>query len=117
MRRHLGSRSSLYAPLRAALLGAIIAAALALTGSALAQSQDEIKAARQIAGDALVAYRAGEYEKALKLFEQARAAYPSAQILRMVGYTELALEHWEKSLEALEASLKSTVGSLPESDR
>lgn len=102
---------------RGALLGMSLAAILALGTPALAQSPEEIKVARQTAGDGLLAYRAGQFDKALMLFEQARAVYPSAQILRMVGYTELALDHWEKSLAALETSLKSTVGTLPESDR
>jgi hypothetical protein len=123
MRRHLGFPPAVPPPRRVsrfrrvALLGMSLSVVLALAGPALAQSPEEIKVARQTAGDGLVAYRAGQFDKALSLFAQARAVYPSAQILRMVGYTELALDHWQKSLEALEASLKSTVGTLPESDR
>src|SRR5262249_14470336 len=80
-------------------------------------SPEEIKIARQTALDGLTAYRSGEFAKALGLFEQARALYPSAQILRMTGYSHLALQHWEKAVEALEASLTSPVGALEEGDR
>ncbi len=80
-------------------------------------SPEEIKIARQTALDGLGAYKAGEYGKALGLFEQARALYPSAQILRMTGYSHLALQHWEKAVEALEAALTSPIGALEEGDR
>src|ERR1700678_1961820 len=97
MPRRTGSRALCFA------LAA--ACALALAAPAHAQSPEEIKLARQTAGDALGAYNAGEYDKALGLFQQAKALYPSAQILRMIGYSELALEHWLKAVEALEAAL------------
>jgi len=82
-----------------------------------AASPDEIKIARQTALDGLIAYKASEFEKALDLFEQARAVYPSAQILRMTGYSHLALQHWEKAAEALEQALTSDLGPLDEKDR
>jgi hypothetical protein len=80
-------------------------------------SPEEIKIARQTAGDGLAAYKAGEYAKALGLFEQARAVYPSAQILRMTGYSHLALQHWEQAIRTLEDALASTVAPLSEQDR
>lgn len=83
----------------------------------LAQSPEEIKIARQTAGEGLQAYNAGEFDKALGLFTQARAVYPSAQIIRMLGYSELALEHWDKALAALEASLESKISPLGKDDR
>lgn len=105
--------------LRGPLLGLHIAAALAfgLVGPAAAQSPDEIKIARQMAGEAFTAYKAGEFEKARGLFEQARALYPSAQIVRMDGYSELALEHWEKAAELLEQSLVAKISPLDEAGR
>src|SRR4051812_19620806 len=81
-----------------------------ISGPAFAQSPDEIKIARQTAGDALAAYKTGDFQKALGLFEQAKALYPSAQILRMLGYSHLAMEHWEKTVDALEAALKAPIG-------
>jgi hypothetical protein len=82
-----------------------------------AQSPDEIKIARQTALEGLAAYKTKEYQKALEAFEQARALYPSAQILRMTGYSYLALEKWEKAIEAMEASLDSKTGPLNDADR
>ena len=103
---------------RNALIAVCAAGSIALAAPpARAQSADDIKTARQTAGDALTAYQAGEFDKALDLFTKARALYPSAQIVRMLGYSELALEHWEKALEALEASLESKVGPLSKDDR
>src|SRR5271169_1518059 len=95
------------APVRiAALAGAL---ALAAAAPALAQSPAEINLAKQTAGEGLAAYNANEFDKALNLFNQARKIYPSSQILRMIGYSELALDHWLKTLEALDAALESKI--------
>lgn len=94
-----------------------LVATLALATPARAQSPDEIKIARQMAGEGFTAYKAGEFDKALDLFGQAKALYPSAQILRMAGYSELALERWEKAAASLEAALVSTVSPLAEADK
>jgi hypothetical protein len=110
--RHLGSRR------RAALFAGLgLVATLALTTPASAQSPEEIKIARQTAGEGFAAYKANEFEKALGLFDQARALYPSAQILRMAGYSELALERWEKAAASLEAALASTVSPLDDATK
>jgi len=90
---------------------------VALARPAYAQSSEEIKLARQTAGDGLTAYNAGEFDKALGLFQQAKALYPSAQILRMVGYSELALEHWLKAAEALEVALDAKISPLSKEDK
>lgn len=110
--RHFGSRR-----LSALFAGLGLAATLALAAPARAQSPEEIKIARQMAGEGFTAYKAGEFEKALNLFDQAKALYPSAQILRMAGYSELALERWEKSAASLEAALASTVSPLADADK
>jgi tetratricopeptide (TPR) repeat protein len=98
---------------------AVFLAALALSAArpAHAQSPAEINLAKQTAGEGLAAYQVGQYDKALGLFDQARKIYPSAQILRMIGYSELALEHWLKALEALEGSLDAKITPLTTSDR
>jgi len=80
-------------------------------------SPQQIQLARQAAAEGLAAYRASEFEKALNLFEQAKVLYPSAQIIRMLGYSLLALERWEPAAEAMEASLESKIGPLSEEDR
>ena len=110
--RHPGSRR------RATLFAGLgLVATLAFTTPASAQSPEEIKIARQTAGEAFAAYKANEYEKALGLFDQARALYPSAQILRMAGYSELALERWEKAAASLEAALVSTLSPLDDTTK
>lgn len=110
--------------LAAALLA--LSAALALApGAALAQdpasphtpSPQEIAIARQTAFEGLTAYQAGEFEKALSLFQQAKAVYPSAQVLRLEGYSLLALEQWEKAADAMDAAIESQIGPLPPADR
>lgn len=102
---------------RHALFALLACASLALSAPALAQSPEEIKLARQTAGEGLQAYNSGEFEKALSLFKQARAVYQSAQVIRMLGYSELALGHWDKALVALEESLEATVSPLGKDDR
>src|SRR5689334_20928344 len=78
----------------------------------------QINLARQAASEGLQAYRNSEFEKALNLFEQAKALYPSAQIVRMIGYSLLALERWMPAAESMEAALESTVGApLGEDDK
>ncbi len=110
--RHLGSR-----PRAALFAGLGLVATLAFATPALAQSPEEIKIARQMAGEGFAAYKAGEFDKALDLFAQAKALYPSAQILRMAGYSELALERWEKAAASLEAALVATVSPLADADK
>lgn len=110
--RHLGSRR-----LATLFAGLGLVATLALAAPARAQSPEEIKIARQMAGEGFTAYKAGEFDKALNLFDQAKALYPSAQILRMAGYSELALERWEKAAASLEAALVSTVSPLADADK
>jgi hypothetical protein len=106
----------------------VVAAALGLAALAspdvsLAQqgqqqiSPQQIQLARQAASEGLTAYQKGEFDKALNLFEQAKALYPSAQIVRMIGYSLLALEKWEPAADALEAALVSDVSPLGPDDK
>ncbi|EYF07134.1 PEGA domain-containing protein [Chondromyces apiculatus] len=80
-------------------------------------TEEEIDLARQTARDGLAAYKISDYTKALTLFEKARGLYPSAQIVRMTGYSHLAVQHWAEAVEALEAALASQLGPLSEDDR
>ncbi len=89
---------------------------LALGATAHAQSPSEITVARQTAKEGLAAYQAGDFDKAIRLFSEAKAVYPSAQILRMWGYSLLARERWEEAEDALQAALESKTGPLPEKD-
>lgn len=105
------------ARLRAAIFAAVTALAVSHGAPAFAQSPEEIKAGKQIAIEGLTAYQASQFDKALAHFKQARDLYPSANIIRMLGYSELALEHWELALEALEASMDATVSPLSKDER
>jgi hypothetical protein len=112
--RACGRRRPAQAPIAAL---ALLAALFVLPTMAHAQSPQEIALARETARDGLEAYQAGEYEKALSLFSQARTVYPSAQILRMTGYTLLALGEHMRAAEAMEAALDSRIGPLSDGDR
>ena len=102
-----------------AAFGALVlsAAAPPLATPAHAQTTDEINQARTLAKDGFTAYKASDFKKALALFEQARKLYPSAQILRLNGYSLLALEQWEKAADLMDASVTSTVGPLEADDK
>lgn len=102
---------------RAAAAALVGLALCTVTPAARAQSPDEIKIARQTAVEGLTAYRAKDFQKAIESFAQARALYPSAQILRMTGYSYLALEKWDKAIDAMEEAMASTVGPLSDADR
>jgi hypothetical protein len=80
-------------------------------------SPQEIALAKQTATEGLAAYREGDFAKALSLFQQAKAVYPSAQVLRLEGYSLLALARWEAAAASMEAALESQVGPLSADDR
>ncbi len=50
-------------------------------------------------------YKESEFEEANGFFEQARELYPAGQVLRMSGYTLMALEKWLDAAEMLELAL------------
>jgi hypothetical protein len=106
--------------IKAVFPAAVLAlAVLGSPGAVMAQiaSPQEIAIARQTALEGLTAYRAGQFDKALALFEQARAVYPSAQVLRMEGYSLLALDQWIKAADSMDAALTSEIGPLSPEDR
>jgi len=113
-------RSTVRAPARFALAFAFAALALQVAAPAppaLAQTADEINQARATAKEAFAAYKANDFKKALVLFDQARKQYPSAQILRMTGYSYLALDEWEKAAELMDAAIASNLGPLDADDK
>jgi tetratricopeptide (TPR) repeat protein len=95
----------------------LAAAALALASPAYAQSPEDIKSARQMAQEGLAAYQASNFDKAQELFTRARTLYPSAQVIRMLGYSELGLEHWVAAADTLEAALDAKVSPLSKDDK
>ena len=87
----------------------IVAIGLALLmtfGAEQAFAEDEEKG-RELAGEAMGHYNEGEFEAALESFRKAEAVYPAAQVLRMKGYTLMALENWLEAADAIEAALKT----------
>ncbi|MCC6526186.1 MAG: PEGA domain-containing protein [Polyangiaceae bacterium] len=104
---------------RGGRLAAVLAAlACSLsTGLAAAQPADPEGEGKRFAKDALEAYQAQEFDKARGLFEQARELYPTGQVLRMTGYTYLALKSWAEAADAIEAALKATYKPLSDTDR
>lgn len=90
---------------------------VALPSTARAQNAQEIAVAKQTAQEAFASYKAGDFEKALKLFEQAKAIYPSGNILRMYAYSLVALEKWEGAADELEAALATKTQPLDANDR
>jgi hypothetical protein len=96
------------------LLGAF---ALPFTpGRARAQDEEEVsedeEKGRELAREAMSHYKDAAYEQALELFNQARAIYPAAQVLRMTGYTLMALERWLEAADMLEQALASNFKPL-----
>jgi hypothetical protein len=99
-------------------LRSIVAIGLALLLSfvaSLAAAQDEAKG-RELAGEAMGHYNAGEFEAALESFRKAEAVYPAAQVLRMKGYTLMALENWPEAADAIEAALETNYKPLAPKD-
>ncbi|MEM1034184.1 MAG: hypothetical protein AAGN82_27850 [Myxococcota bacterium] len=71
---------------------------------------------RTLAGEAMRAYGDGDYPQALEQFSEAEEVYPSGQVLRMKGYTLVALERWVEAAAAIEAALESAYKPLPPDD-
>jgi len=94
------------AVLRIALTAALTAASLGLGAPALAQPVDEAQG-KELAGEAMTHYKAGEFEEALDKFSQARAIYPTGQVLRMTGYAFIALGRWLEAARTIDEALKT----------
>ena len=84
---------------------------------AAAQPSDPEAEGKRLAGEALEAYQATEFDKALGLFEKASEYYPVAQVLRMTGYTLQALDRWEEAADKIEAAIESTNKPLSDEHR
>ena len=99
----------------ALVLAAVIASACLVTIAQPARAQPSAKdeeKGRELAKEAMGHYRENEYAEAAELFEKARKVYPAAQVIRMSGYTAMALERWIEAAALLEEALKSTYKPL-----
>ena len=79
---------------------------LSLPAHAQPAGVDE-EAGRELAVEGMGHYKEGEFAAALEVFNRAREVYPTGQVLRMTGYTLLALERWIEAANAISEALKS----------
>ena len=87
-----------------------------LTAVAQPEGVDE-EAGRGLAVEAMTHYKNGEFKQAQELFDQARKVYPTGQVLRMSGYTQMAMEQWVGAADTLEEALNTTFKPLSDEDR
>jgi len=97
----------------------ILGAGLGTPSRAVAEEPAEPSRDRgkELALKGLEAYKNGKYEEARAAFAEARGLYPAGQVLRMLGYSLVALERWAEAADALEAALHAELKPLPEADR
>lgn len=102
--------------LRVFLMSALVALALAVAHQpAVAQpSEDDQALGKELAIAGFDSYKAGSYEDALESFRKASELYPTGQVLRMLGYTLLALERWIEAADALEEAMSAEFKPLPD---
>jgi tetratricopeptide (TPR) repeat protein len=88
----------------------LLAVALVLGSTELALAQpldkDQTKG-RDLATAGLELYQKEQYAEALTKFKDAEKLYPTAQVLRMQGYTLVALKRYVEAIELLERAVKT----------
>jgi hypothetical protein len=89
-----------------ALLVVLLNATFAATLFAAPTDEEEAQG-RDYAQQAMTEYNDGDYNDAIVLFDKARAIYPAAQVLRMTGYTLMALGRWLEAADALEEAIST----------
>ncbi|MEQ9318502.1 MAG: hypothetical protein RIF41_05055 [Polyangiaceae bacterium] len=90
---------------RSILTSVALAAALScLSSVVVAQPIDEPQG-KELASEAMAHYKDSEFDDALDKFNQARAIYPTGQVLRMTGYTLIALGRWLEAAQTLDEAL------------
>jgi hypothetical protein len=73
---------------------------------------DEPSGYREMVGEAIQEFAAGNYQESLALFHRAHQLYPNARTYRGLGFAEFELRHYDSSVRYLEAALASTVKPL-----
>jgi tetratricopeptide (TPR) repeat protein len=87
------------------------------TPAAFAQGIDKEQAkGRDLATSALDLYQKEKYADALAKFQDAEKLYPTAQVLRMEGYTLIALKRHLEAIDVLERALKTDFKPLLPAD-
>lgn len=62
---------------------------------------------RELAVEAMGHYGESEFDQALELFSEAEKVYPTGQVLRMKGYSLMALERWLEAADTIEKAIAS----------
>jgi tetratricopeptide (TPR) repeat protein len=101
--------------LRACVIAAVLVGAL-ISLPAEAQPEIDEENGRALATEAMAFYKEGSYEQALAKFREAREVYPSGQVLRMTGYTLMALGRWLEAADVLEAAIAAKLKPLESDD-
>ncbi len=93
--------------MRSVFVSLMLAVVMALMTSAAiaAPTEDEEAEGRELAKKAMTHYNDAEYAEANELFKKARALYPAGQVLRMSGYTLMALERWLEAAALLDRAI------------
>jgi hypothetical protein len=72
-----------------------------------AHAQHDEAAGKERATAAMKAYKEGDFKTALDNFQDARRVYPTGQVLRMLGYTLVAMQRWEEAASVLEEAMNT----------
>jgi len=92
-------------------LGVLLLAVSSIAFADEPEGVDEDKG-RELAVEAMGHYGEGEFTEALELFGKAEEVYPTGQVLRMKGYSLMALEKWMEAAETIEAAIAATYKPL-----
>ncbi|HEY3497972.1 MAG TPA: tetratricopeptide repeat protein [Polyangiaceae bacterium] len=103
---------------RQAFASLLIAALLSSSLPALAQSDEQRAAAREIAMEGVKAYQAGKYDEAIDLLTKAESLYHAATHLLYLGRARAKLGHYVKAREAYLKLIKEQLpASAPQAAR
>ena len=92
------------------MLLAVMAVALCVSLPASAQTNPD--EGKKLAREAFGLYQKRKYSEALDKFTAAAKQFPSGQVLRMQGYTLLALERWIEAIKVMKKALAADVKPL-----
>lgn len=77
-------------------------------GNVYAQPSDaDEELGRALATEAMAAYKDKNFSGALEKFTEAAEVYPTGQVLRMRGYSLMALERWVEAKKVIEKALEA----------
>lgn len=92
------------------IIAGLLLATSPVVGVRTAQAEptaEEEERGRVLATEAMTAYNAEDYAAALEKFSEAATVYPTGQVLRMRGYTLMALKRWLEAQKQIEKALET----------